>query len=188
MTKKIGLLGGTFDPPHYGHLLMAERAYEEMKLDEIWFIPSYIPPHKAEAKTNGADRGKMLQLAIEDRPHFHVKTIELERKGKSYTIDTVHLLREQNPDKEFSFIIGGDMVEYLPNWHRIEELSQLITFIGIKRHGYSLETPYDIQEVVMPIFEISSTEIRKRVAEGQSIHYLTSKKIIEFIEEKGLYR
>lgn len=188
MKKRIGLLGGTFDPPHYGHLLMAERAFEEMNLDEVWFIPSYIPPHKANAKTSGTDRVKMLQLAIGDRPHFHIKTIELERKGKSYTIDTVNILREQNPDTELFFIIGGDMVEYLPNWHRIEELSQLITFIGMKRHGYSMDTPYLVYEVAMPILEISSTDIRNRVAEGRSIRYLTSKKIIDFIEEKGLYR
>lgn len=80
------------------------------------------------------------------------------------------------------------MVEYLPNWHRIEELSQLITFIGMKRHGYSMDTPYLVYEVAMPILEISSTDIRNRVAEGRSIRYLTSKKIIDFIEEKGLYR
>ena len=188
VKKRVGLLGGTFDPPHYGHMLMAERAYEEMNLDEIWFIPSYIPPHKAEAKTDVADRIKMLELSVADRPSFYIETIEIERQGKSFTIDTVQELQKQNKDTEFFFIIGGDMVDYLPKWHRIDELAELITFIGIQRQGYTTKSPYPVKEVEMPIIEISSTDIRGRIANGKSIRYLTSPHVIDFIKEKGLYR
>jgi|SRR5690606_9827962 len=188
VNKRIGLLGGTFDPPHYGHMLMAERAYEEMNLDEIWFIPSYIPPHKAEAKTDVSDRIKMLELAIVDRPCFYIEKLEIERQGKSFTIDTIKELQKLNQDKEFFFIIGGDMVDYLPKWHRIDELSKLITFIGLKRQGFTMDSPYPVREVDMPVMEISSTDIRNRIEKGKSIRYLTSQRVIDYIKEKRLYQ
>ncbi|QGH35036.1 nicotinate-nucleotide adenylyltransferase [Gracilibacillus salitolerans] len=185
--KRIGLFGGTFDPPHYGHLLMAEQAYQQLALDEVWFIPSYQPPHKAEAKTTAKDRVEMTRAAVHDHPAFHVDTIEVEREGKSYTLNTIQTLREQYPAYQFYFIIGGDMVEYLPKWHRIEDLIASITFVGVDRPGSSMETPYPVEKVEMPLISISSTMIRGRISEGQSIRYLTTPEVIAIINKFELY-
>src|SRR5690606_4291581 len=106
--KKIGLLGGTFDPPHIGHLTMAEEAYEKLNLDEVWFIPSAEPPHKEQAKVSAVDRLLMLKVALEPVNYFKINTIELERQGKSYTYDTIQALKEQYPTYQFYFIIGAD--------------------------------------------------------------------------------
>uniref|UniRef100_UPI0030185467 nicotinate (nicotinamide) nucleotide adenylyltransferase n=1 Tax=Oceanobacillus massiliensis TaxID=1465765 RepID=UPI0030185467 len=109
--KRIGILGGTFDPPHLGHLLIAEEVRTAMELAEVWFIPTYTPPHKAASMTNAEDRINMLQLATDNNPFFKVNTIEIERSGKSYTLDTMRILKQKHPDKELYFIIGADMVE-----------------------------------------------------------------------------
>ncbi|MGP4041787.1 nicotinate-nucleotide adenylyltransferase [Gracilibacillus sp. D59] len=185
--KRIGLFGGTFDPPHYGHLLMAEQAYQQLALDEVWFIPSYQPPHKAEAKTTAKDRVEMTKAAVHGHPAFNVNTIEVEREGKSYTLNTVQTLKEQYPSYQFYFIIGGDMVEFLPKWHQIEELIELITFVGVDRPGSSSNTPYPVEQVEMPLMDISSTMIRKRVSERQSIRYLTTPEVITIINKYELY-
>ncbi|MFC4388431.1 nicotinate-nucleotide adenylyltransferase [Gracilibacillus marinus] len=186
--RKIGLLGGTFDPPHYGHLLMAEQVKEQLHLDEIWFMPNQQPPHKNNAKTDGQTRLKMIDLAIQDNHAFKTEGIELKRSGKSYTIDTIRQLREMYPSTTFYFIIGGDMVEYLPKWHAIDELIQLVTFIGVNRKGYKRETEYPVIEVDIPTIELSSTMIREKVKNNQSIQYTTPKVVVEFIHQKKLYK
>ncbi|GAB2554668.1 nicotinate-nucleotide adenylyltransferase [Gracilibacillus alcaliphilus] len=185
--KRIGLFGGTFDPPHYGHLLMAEQVYQQLELDEIWFIPSYQPPHKANAKTTAADRLELTKRAIAGHPAFFVNPIEVERASTSYTLTTVRLLKEQYPEDTFYFIIGGDMVEYLPKWNEIDILLELVTFVGVNRPGHSLETNYPVKEVHMPLIDISSTMIRQRVQQRQSIRYLTPPEVIAFINKNGLY-
>ncbi|MCT2537631.1 nicotinate-nucleotide adenylyltransferase [Aquibacillus koreensis] len=185
--KKIGLVGGTFDPPHYGHLLIAEEVYDGLSLDEIWFIPSNEPPHKAKSNTDATYRVAMLEAATSDNPHFKVNTIEMERQGKSYTIDTIKLLNERYPDTTFYFIIGADMVEYLPKWYQIEELVKLIQFVGVKRNDYELITEYPIMEVNIPSVEISSTMIRQRIKNHQSIRYLVPPKVLDVIKEYRLY-
>ncbi|MDX8045903.1 nicotinate-nucleotide adenylyltransferase [Gracilibacillus sp. S3-1-1] len=186
--KRVGLFGGTFDPPHYGHLLMAEQAHQQLNLDEVWFIPSYLPPHKSEAKTTAEDRVEMTKAAIEDNPAFKVNTIEVEREGKSYTLKTIQALKAQYPDYQFYFIIGGDMVEYLPKWHQIDQLIQLITFIGVDRPGSSTKhVVYPVEMIEMPSLDISSTMIRERISAGQSIKYLTPKEVITIINKNSLY-
>lgn len=185
--KRIGLFGGTFDPPHYGHLLMAEQVYQELALDEVWFIPSFQPPHKDDAKSTADDRVKMTEKAIQGHPAFRLNTIEVEQQTKSYTLFTIEMLKKQFPDYSFYFIIGGDMVEYLPKWHEIERLMEMITFVGVNRPGYKLDTSYPVEEVKMPVMDISSTMIRKRVGQGKSIRYLTSPAVIQLIQENKLY-
>ncbi|GAE94079.1 nicotinate-nucleotide adenylyltransferase [Gracilibacillus boraciitolerans JCM 21714] len=114
--KRIGILGGTFDPPHYAHLLMAEQAYNQLELDEIWFLLSYQPTHKAEAKTTAKDRVEMTKAAIEGNPAFHISTVEVERKEKSYTLQTMKMIKEDFPNHQFYFIIGGgDMLNIYRN-------------------------------------------------------------------------
>ncbi|MCP8967195.1 nicotinate-nucleotide adenylyltransferase [Ectobacillus ponti] len=186
--KKVGIVGGTFDPPHYGHLLIANEAYHALGLDEVWFLPNQIPPHKLGKDVAGAaDRVEMLRLAAAGKPAFSLCLIELEREGPSYTYDTICRLRQQYPDISFFFIIGGDMVEYLPKWHRVEELVSMVQFVGVTRPGYTLHTPYPIQKLEIPEFAVSSSLIRERFQSGGTTDYLLPEKVREYIQRSGLY-
>ncbi|GAB3795232.1 nicotinate-nucleotide adenylyltransferase [Virgibacillus kimchii] len=185
--KRTGILGGTFDPPHLGHLIIAEEVRQKMELDDVWFMPSYTPPHKDGAKASPKDRIKMVELATDSNPYFKVNTIEFERTGHSYTYDTMKLLKENYPSQDFYFIIGADMVEYLPKWHKIEALIKLIDFVGVKRPGYKLDSIYPIIDIDIPMVEISSTLLRQRLQRRESIAYLTPDKVYSYIEEKRLY-
>lgn len=180
-------MGGTFNPPHLGHLIIADEVRSELKLDEIWFIPNHKPPHKESSnEVTSAQRLEMVRRAIEDNPFFSVQTIELERPGRSYTYDTMRLLTEKYAH-EFYFIIGADMVEYLPKWYKIEELFKLVKFVGVNRPDYKQESEYPVITVNIPNLEISSLMIRNRVKEQRSIRYLVPKAVMEYIEENGLY-
>ncbi|SDB97569.1 nicotinate-nucleotide adenylyltransferase [Pelagirhabdus alkalitolerans] len=185
--KKIGLLGGTFDPPHIGHLVIANEVYEKLSLDEIWFIPSAEPPHKKKATVSTDDRLAMIKSAIKDEDHFKVNDIEIKRQGKSYTIDTIKTLKDMHPDVSFYFIIGADMVEYLPKWYNINELIHLIRFVGVKRPEYRLETAYPVTLLDVPGLDISSTLIRERLLNNQSVRYLVPSGVIDVIRKRGLY-
>jgi len=188
MMKKIGIFGGTFDPPHNGHLLMANEVYHSLHLDEIWFLPNQIPPHKQSKDTmDSSHRLHMLQLCVEKHSHFKVQSIEFERKGPSYTYDTIVLLKNQFPDFLFYFIIGADMIEFLPKWHKIEELVDLVQFVGVQRAGYDADTEYPIIEVNVPIFEVSSTMLRERMKFRQTTDYLLPAEVKGYIEENHLY-
>jgi len=192
---KVGIMGGTFDPIHIGHLIAAQIACEQAGLDEVWFMPTNVPPHKENAPLASAEqRLQMVKLAVDAHPYFRPLDIELRKGGISYTIDTVKLLREEQPGIHFSYIIGADMVQFLPKWYKIEELTALITFIGLMRPGYILDLedlPVHIQQAVslaeMPLIELSSTRIRSRKAKGQSIRYMVPDRVYEYIEENGIY-
>jgi len=186
--KKVGIFGGTFDPPHNGHLLMANEVLQSLKLSEIWFMPNQIPPHKLQESISPSyHRLNMLKLATEGNEAFKIETIELERSGPSYTYDTMVLLKERYTNIQFYFIIGADMIEFLPKWYKIDELIQLIQFVGVKRPGYSVKTPYSILEVEVPQFDVSSTIIRHRIKNGHSIDYLVPDSVIQYIKENQLY-
>ncbi|MGJ9457033.1 nicotinate-nucleotide adenylyltransferase [Oceanobacillus sp. CF4.6] len=185
--ERIGILGGTFDPPHLGHLLIAEEVRLVMELQEVWFIPTYTPPHKNAAKSNAADRINMLRLATDSNSFFKVNTIEIERPGKSYTLDTMKILKQKFPDKDFYFIIGADMVEYLPNWYKVDELFSLVNFIGVKRAGYQLKTKYPVTEVDIPMIDISSSMLRRWLRSKRSVNYIVPDAVISYIKENNLY-
>lgn len=186
--RRVGILGGTFDPIHYGHLMVAEQVFDQLHLDEVIFFPNAIPPHKEKSNaTTDAQRVEMLELALADNPHFSIDTLELERSGKSYTYDTMDILTTLHPDTSFHFIIGADMVMDLPNWHRIDELLELVTFVGVKREGYLLETEYPIVTVDIVDSEVSSSIIRRNVFTEQSIRYFVPESVRAYINEKGLY-
>ncbi|MBO9129570.1 nicotinate-nucleotide adenylyltransferase [Bacillus sp. 165] len=186
--KKVGIIGGTFDPPHNGHLLIANEVYSRLELDEVWFMPNQIPPHKmGKDITSVKRRIDMLQLALEDEPFCSVCLIELEREGPSYTYDTILRLQECYLDCEFFFIIGGDMVEYLPKWHKVDELLKLITFVGVTRPGYTLRSLYPILPLEIPEFAVSSSLIRDRFRTNGNTKHLLPEKIREYIERNGLY-
>ena len=185
--KKIGILGGTFDPPHIGHLIIAEEVREHLELDEVRLLPNNTPPHKTKTSTSNQERLDMLTLAVETNPCLTIDTIEWERTGPSYTIDTIKLLKEREVDVEIYFIIGADMIEYLPKWKQIDELSQLVQFIGVKRPGYSTETSYPVTLVEIPEIAISSSWIRKKINNGKTIKYLVPDAVKPYIEENRLY-
>ncbi|MFK3958353.1 nicotinate-nucleotide adenylyltransferase [Guptibacillus hwajinpoensis] len=186
---RVGLLGGTFDPPHLGHLTIAQGVLETCQMDEIWFMPSHRPPHKNGSHiTDNHHRVKMVQLAIEGNPCFKLSLIEFERNDRSYTIDTIEILKENYPNIDFYFIIGGDMIEDLPNWHRIDELSSMISFIGVNRPGYDPDKErYNVSVIDVPQIDVSSSELRDDLRHRKSGRYLLSEAVRTFIEEKGLY-
>lgn len=186
--KNIGIFGGTFDPPHIGHIIIADQIYHKCHLDEIWFMPNNLPPHK-EKKSNSTvtDRLNMLKLAIEDTPYFKIEPIELERSGKSYTYDTIILLKQRNPGLNFKFIIGADMVDYLPKWHKIDQLIDLVEFLAVKRPTYEGKSPYPVRYVEAPEIHLSSSIVREKIEKGESVNFLLPEKIVNYIKEHGLY-
>jgi len=194
--RRVGLMGGTFDPVHLGHLLAAERALEAASLDEVRFMPANRPPHKAP--NQGAEAGErraMVELAIADHPAFRLEPIELERGGVSYAIETAEALVAREPETDFYWIVGGDMVLYLPHWHRVEEIVRYVTFLGLTRPGFPVDPsalPPFLRDRVrlaeMPALDISSTDIRDRCKLRRSIRYVVPDAVRRYIEERGLYR
>lgn len=186
--KRIGILGGTFNPPHTGHLVIANEVLHTLGLDQVWFMPNHVPPHKKlTTPVSNSDKVAMLELAILSNPQFRVETVELERNGPSFTYETMEILKNMYIDHEFYFIIGGDMVDYLPKWHKIDELLKLVKFVGVSRPQYKGETAYDILYVSTPQIDLSSSMIRERVKAGRSIRYLLPEPVRSYIKEHGLY-
>lgn len=186
--KKVGILGGTFDPPHHGHLLIANEVLSALDLDEVWFMPNQEPPHKKKSVSiSNRDRLNMLELAIQGNSQFKIQKIELERKGPSYTVDTMEMIKSQYKDDQFFFIIGADMIEYLPKWYKVDELVALVQFVGVERPEYNHDTIYPVLYVDVPAMEVSSSMIRERLKEGKSVRYLIPDSIIHYIEENHLY-
>lgn len=189
----IGILGGTFDPIHCGHLIAAEEVLDQLKLHQVWFMPASVPPHKhGQAVSDATHRLNMVAKAVANHPQFRVSKVEFEREGNSYTVDTMAILRERYPQHNFYFIIGVDMVQDLPNWHRIEHLIKMVQFVGLDRPGFKRpELPNDIakrvQFVKMPLVDITSTDIRRRKASGRSVRYLVPESVREYMGEHRLY-
>lgn len=187
--KQVGLLGGNFNPIHVTHLIVADQVGRSLGLDRVDLMPSFTPPHVDRKETIDANhRLAMIELAIEGNSMLGIETIELTRGGTSYTYETMLALKEKNPDTDYFFIIGGDMVEYLPKWHRIDELMTLVQFVGVQRPNYPRETSYPVIWVDVPLMEISSTIVRTKIAQGCSIRYFVPDSVQAYIEEKGLYQ
>jgi nicotinate-nucleotide adenylyltransferase len=184
--KKIGIFGGTFDPIHHGHLLLARDAIEQLHLDSVLFIPAALSPHKPGQHPAAADlRVEMIRAAIEGEPRFCLDELELARPAPSYTIDTIEALKQREPDSEFVFLIGEDNVAQLSTWHRFAELSLMVQFAVLDRSGLRTEHPYP---AVRRHIDISATDIRNRVARGQSIRYLVPAAVENLIRVHQLYR
>jgi len=193
--RKVGIMGGTFDPIHIGHLIAALRAMECASLDEVWFIPTASPPLKPNNPlATEQQRLEMVKLAIQREPRFRVLDIELHRGGTSYSIDTVNYLREHYAEHDFYYIVGSDRIHDLPQWHRAEELLQMIGFIGLNRPSEPLELdrlPGRWQSKLtlasMPLIDFSSTDIRKRANEGLPLRYYVTDEVEQFIRRYQLY-
>lgn len=185
--KRVGLFGGTFDPPHIGHLIIASEVQHTLQLDEVWFIPTYSPPHKEDAQSTVYDRLTMLKNMIDNEPGLHISKIEIERKGLSYTIDTINALQDMYKHTKFHFIIGADMVASLHKWKSIDSLIKKIDFVGVSRKGFELSSKYPIITVPIPLIEISSTNIRRRIKHNLPFKYFVHTKVYNYIKEQRLY-
>lgn len=189
--KQIGLYGGTFNPIHNAHLFMADQVGHALCLDRVDFLPDAKPPHIDHKDSLDPQlRLQMLELAVADNPFLGIEHAELERGGVSYTYDTIKYLLDKHPDVDYYFIIGGDMVDYLDKWYRINDLIRLphFHFVGVHRQRAKNETRYPVIWVDVPTVDFSSTDIRQRVQHGQSIKYMVSDAVSKFIEEHQLYR
>jgi len=184
---KLGFYGGTFDPIHNGHLILAREAVEALGLDRLYFIPSARSPHKLAAPLTSPDlRAEMIRAAIADEPRFDMDDLEIHRPGVSYTIETILALRERfGPEPAFYYLLGEDNVAGLSTWRRIDELSRLVRFVILCRSEQTTPLPY---VTLHRRIEISATEIRKRIANGQSIRYLVPDKVRELILHHSLYQ
>ena len=187
--KQVGILGGNFNPVHNAHLVVADQVRQQLGLDKVLLMPEYEPPH-VDAKGTIAEhrRRKMLELAIEGIEGLENETIELERKGISYTYDTMLLLNERDPDTDYYFIIGADMVDYLPKWHRIDELVEIVQFVGVQRPRYKAGTSYPVIWVDVPLMDISSSMVRDFVAKGRTPNFMLPKPVLDYIKKEGLYQ
>jgi nicotinate-nucleotide adenylyltransferase len=199
---RLGLLGGTFDPVHYGHLLMAETAREQCRLDQVLFIPAAVPPHKQSWQvSDAAQRIEMLELAVGGNDQFAVSRIEIDRGGVSFSVDTLSELHQQQPERELFLILGADSLVDLPSWREPARIAELATIAVCGRPGFepdlaalSGHLPAESIEAIrkhrveMPLIGVSSREMRRRVAVGLSIRYQTPRAVEKYIESQGLYR
>ena len=200
MGRRIGIMGGTFDPIHVGHLITAEMVRSAASLDEVVFIPSARPPHKDGARAASAeDRLIMTERAVQDNPYFSVSDMELKREGPSYTVDTIAELRARLDDAELFFITGADAMNDLYRWHEPKRLLCSCQFIVATRQGapldelllaekFTAEERSHIQVLPTPHLEISSSVIRARIRAGLSVRHLVPRAVEEYIEKRGLYR
>ncbi len=187
---RIGLLGGTFNPIHIGHLILAEEALSKLKLDKIVFVPTYIPPHKSvEGAIKPQDRLKMTALAIEDNPSFEVSDFEISSKKTSYSIDTLKEFRKKyGDDAQLYFITGSDLLKDLFSWKNVNDIFKMSKFVVANRPGYPVkDVPREVETVVITPIEVSAEDIRRRLRAGRSIRYLVPEKVRGYIIDRGLY-
>jgi nicotinate-nucleotide adenylyltransferase len=206
MPKRMVLFGGTFDPVHNGHLIVARCIREALGQETITLAPAASPPHKAPAVASASERLDMLRLATEGEAGFEICTLELERVGPSYTLETLRQLRRQHGrDTEIDLVVGADMLEDLPRWHRVGEVLGEASLVVAGRRPQHERMPEILAEVAgklglkdsqrleraiveTPLIDISSTDIRRRVRQGLSIQYLVPEAVAKYIESNKLYR
>lgn len=198
--QRIGVIGGTFDPIHYGHLAAAEEARVRMNLERVLFVVAGVPPHKLDEEVTPVEhRLAIVSLAIASNPHFEISRVDVDRPGPSYTVDTISLLRKQwGQETEVYFIMGLDSLVELPTWHHPQRLIQLCRLLAVKRPGFEtdmaeLEASVPgissrVEIIDMPEVDISSSDLQQRVRDGLPIKYQVPEEVERYIMEHGLYR
>jgi len=198
-TSNLGIMGGTFNPIHLGHLMIAEEARQRFHLSQVLFIPAYLPPHKEVDGATAQQRLEMTRLAVADNPYFAVSDMEIRRGGRSYTADTIRLLKEQyGPERVLYFIAGTDTIQDLPNWHHPSYVLESCQFIGASRPDgteaidniirYFGVLGTHIHKLEVPAMDLSSTDLRYRIRHGLSVRYLIPQAVCEYIEKNGVYQ
>jgi nicotinate-nucleotide adenylyltransferase len=200
---RVGIFGGTFDPVHTGHLILAEQGREQGRLDEVWFVPAAHPPHKDEPTlTHFEQRVEMLALALAGNPAFRIDELEKERPGPSYTADTLAELRRRHPAHEFLLLVGSDTLVDLPHWYQPQRVLEQASLLVMTRPGSAVlsaeqlrqrlkfpeQTPLRMQVVEMPQIDISSRDLRCRAAAGRSLRYFLPRAVECYIRDKALYK
>ena len=198
---RIGLYGGTFDPVHFGHLVLAEQCREQCRLEEVWFIPAGHPPHKTEQQISPvACRVDMVQMAIAGHPQFRLDLRETKRTGLNYTVDTVAEIARERPGDSLHLLIGADSLRDLPTWREPERILELAEIVAVNRPGVAgnilqslkpllnSHTLSRIRELTIPGCDISSRDLRQRVRDGQSVRYLMPRAVECYVAECGLYQ
>ena len=198
--RTIGIFGGTFDPPHLGHLILAAEARAQLGLERLLWVLTPDPPHKQDQSIAPLDhRLEMVKLAIANDPQFEISSVEMTRPGPHYALDTVHILAGQNPEVNLAYLMGGDSLNDLPHWHRPADFVSACHLIGVmRRPGDTVELAAlekslpglrsKVRFVEAPLLNIAAREIRKRIAEGRPFRYFLPERVFEYINEHGLYR
>lgn len=189
---KLGIFGGTFDPPHIGHLIVAQDAWAALRLDRLLFMLANVPPHKrGRVAAPAAARLALLEAAVAGDPRFEASDLELRRAGTSYTVDTLRELHAQFPAAELFFLMGVDQFRDLHTWREPEAIARLATVVVLSRTGVEVAQPrLDVRHITLPVtrIDISATEVRRRVSAGEPIRYLVPPAVEAIIEREGLYR
>ena len=189
-SMKIGILGGTFNPVHIGHLILAEEVREKLGLDKIIFVPTALPPHKDNVNiAQASDRLAMLKLAVKANKFLGVSDVEIKRQGRSYTIDTLKEFKRKYPHDELYFIIGSDLLKYLNEWKDLAEIIKMVKFVAATRPGYPLEQiPQYIQTLAIRAVDVSGFEVRQCIQQNKSFGYLVTDKVFDYIKKRKLYK
>ncbi|MFW6171181.1 MAG: nicotinate-nucleotide adenylyltransferase [Planctomycetota bacterium] len=200
--RRLGIFGGTFDPVHYAHLLLAETCREQCELDEVWLMPAAKPPHKVKHEASPAQhRLEMLQLAVGGHDCVRASTLEIDRGGISYTVDTLEAIHQQLPRTELFLLMGADSLEDLPHWRAPTRICELSVPVGVRRSGLPEPSLQPLRHLVdpqrlaqfgrwqvsMPMMELASSDLRTRVGKGLSIRYRTPRAVEKYIEAHELY-
>lgn len=189
--RRIGVMGGTFDPIHHGHLVAASEVAQSFDLDEVIFVPTGQPWQKGEV-TPGEHRYLMTVIATAANPRFTVSRVDIDREGPTYTIDTLRDIKRQRPDAELYFISGADAIAQIVTWHNVDELWELAHFVAVSRPGHELNTTglpqHDVSLLEVPALAISSTDCRSRVSRGYPVWYLVPDGVVQYISKHHLYR
>ncbi|HEU0087488.1 MAG TPA: nicotinate-nucleotide adenylyltransferase [Pseudonocardiaceae bacterium] len=191
--RRLGVMGGTFDPIHHGHLVAASEVQARFGLDEVIFVPSGIPWQKVERAVSPAeDRYLMTVIATASNPRFSTSRVDLERRGPTFTVDTLADLHTQFPDHEMYFITGADALAQILSWKQVDELLDLAHLIGVTRPGFRLDDNHlpegTVSLIEVPAMAISSTDCRQRIAHGLPIWYLVPDGVVQYISKRHLYR
>lgn len=200
---RLGIFGGSFDPVHYGHLLLAECCREACSLDEVWLVPAAVPPHKSDRElASGKHRLEMLELALAGNERLRPSSIEIDRGGVSYTVDTLAAIKVERPETDLFLLMGADSLRDLPTWREPQRICELATPVVVRRSGSPQPDLAVLKQflpreridqvrglmVEMPIIELSSTDLRQRAATGRSLRYRTPRAVEKYIETQRLYK
>ena len=196
---RLGLFGGTFDPPHLGHLVVAQDAAERLGLDRLIFVVAGLPPHKLRERLSPARvRLEMVRAAVKGNPLFEASAVEVDRSGPTYTVDTLRRFRAMHPEARLFFLMGADQLEEFRDWKEPESIASLATVVAMTREGSGGEgplgpvppvgPPMGIIQLPVTRMDLSSTDVRDRVREGRSVQYLVPREVLRIIEDQGLYR